>query len=401
MSRRDRSRPPSRRPEVGWDPPVRAGGSARGRRDGPVVASPPDWRLFAALLPLRFFVGATFLYAGIDKLIDPRFLTASGPGSIGEQLTAFTRASPLAGLVSVFALPFPVLIGVLMALVEIAIGLGALTGLLYRVSAAAGAAVSLLFFLTASWTVHPYYYGPDLPYAAGWLTLALAGHGGLAVLRVPFPAVLAPYGDPAEASPERRALLKGGLLAAAHTRNARDSNGCGGEQPALEERPALRGRLGGISVRGEHRRERNAEDRQPAVAGQGQRQPAGRIGKVGPVVVGMDGPRSSQEEEERDRRPCGRAHAVEQPGQCPEADRDLRERHQDTDEDREGQGKDGNEACQRARASEGGQLLPDRSRTRGGQEARIGELVDAGVEERRAHEESERQQRGEQAPVRP
>lgn len=215
MSRRDRSRPPSRRPEVGWDPPVRAGGSARGRRDGPVVASPPDWRLFAALLPLRFFVGATFLYAGIDKLIDPRFLTASGPGSIGDQLTAFTRASPLAGLVSVFALPFPVLIGALMALAEIAIGLGALTGLLYRVSAAAGAAVSLLFFLTASWTVHPYYYGPDLPYAAGWLTLALAGHGGLAVLRVPFPAVFAPYGDPAEASPERRALLKGGLLAAA------------------------------------------------------------------------------------------------------------------------------------------------------------------------------------------
>jgi thiosulfate dehydrogenase (quinone) large subunit len=171
--------------------------------------------VFAALLPLRFFVGATFLYAGIDKLIDPRFLTASGPGSIGDQLTAFTRASPLAGLVSVFALPFPVLIGVLMALVEIAIGLGALTGLLYRVSAAAGAAVSLLFFLTASWTVHPYYYGPDLPYAAGWLTLALAGHGGLAVLRVPFPAVFAPYGDPAEASPERRALLQGGLLAAA------------------------------------------------------------------------------------------------------------------------------------------------------------------------------------------
>jgi thiosulfate dehydrogenase [quinone] large subunit len=215
MSRRDGRRTPSRRPEVGHDAPLRAGGSARGRHDGPIPASPPDWRLFAALLPLRFFVGATFLYAGIDKLIDPRFLTASGPGSIGEQLTAFSRASPLAGLVSVFAMPFPVLIGVLMALAEIAIGLGALTGLLYRVSAAAGAAVSLLFFLTASWTVHPYYYGPDLPYAAAWLTLALAGHGGLAVLRVPFPAVFAPYGDPAEASPERRTLLKGGLLAVA------------------------------------------------------------------------------------------------------------------------------------------------------------------------------------------
>jgi thiosulfate dehydrogenase [quinone] large subunit len=190
-------------------------GSARGRRDGPVPASPGDRRLFAALLPLRFFVGATFLYAGIDKLIEPRFLAASGPGSIGEQLAAFTHGSPLAGLVTVFALPFPVLVGVLIALAEIAIGLGALTGLVYRASAAGGAALSILFWLTASWGVHPYYFGPDLPYAAGWLTLALAGNGGLAILRVPFPAVLAPHGDPDEASPQRRAFLQGGLLAAA------------------------------------------------------------------------------------------------------------------------------------------------------------------------------------------
>ena len=215
MSRRDRRRPPIRRPELGQDVPLRAGGSTRGRLDGPVPAPSGDRRLFAALLPLRFFVGATFLYAGIDKLFDPRFLQSSGPGSIGAQLAGFTHGSPLAGLVSIFALPFPALIGALMALAEIAIGLGALTGLLYRVSAAAGAAVSILFWLTASWTVHPYYYGPDLPYAAGWLTLALAGHGGLAVLRVPFPVALAPYGDPNEASPERRALLQGGLLAAA------------------------------------------------------------------------------------------------------------------------------------------------------------------------------------------
>jgi thiosulfate dehydrogenase [quinone] large subunit len=214
MSRRDRRRLTTRRPELG-DAPLRAGGSARGRLDGSASAPAADRRLFTALLPLRFFVGATFVYAGIDKFIDPRFLNASGPGSIAEQLTAFTHESPLGGLVSVFALPFPVLVGVLIALAEIAIGLGALTGLLYRLSAAAGAGVSLLFFLTASWNVHPYYYGPDLPYAAGWLTLALAGNGGLAVLRIPVPALLAPHEDPAEASPERRAILQGGVLAAA------------------------------------------------------------------------------------------------------------------------------------------------------------------------------------------
>ena len=75
---------------------LRAPGPARaGGRVAPAPTS--DRHLFPALLPLRFFVGATFLYAGIDKLIDPRFLNATGPGSIGEQLTGFTHASPLGG----------------------------------------------------------------------------------------------------------------------------------------------------------------------------------------------------------------------------------------------------------------------------------------------------------------
>ena len=213
MSRRERPRPTTRRPES-QETALRSGAAARGQPGRVRTAPAADRRFFQALLPLRFFIGATFLYAGIDKFLDPRFLNAAGPGSIAEQLTAFTHESPLAGLVTVFALPNPVLIGVLMAIAEIAIGLGALTGLLYRASAAGGAAVSLLFFLTASWSVHPYYYGPDLPYAAGWLTLALAGSGGLAVLHVPFPGLLAPDGDPAAASPERRAILQGGLIAA-------------------------------------------------------------------------------------------------------------------------------------------------------------------------------------------
>jgi len=138
--------------------------------DGHVVTS--------ALVPLRIFLGGTFLYAGIDKLVDPTFLLASGPGSIGEQLASFTRASPLAFLINATAVHVPVMVGLGMALLEIAIGLGTLSGLLFRLSAALGTAVSLLFWLTASWSTTPYFYGPDLPYAAGWLTLALAGTGG-------------------------------------------------------------------------------------------------------------------------------------------------------------------------------------------------------------------------------
>lgn len=245
MSRRDRRRPVSLRPMPGADAQLRPANPARTRATSAPAAT-SSRNLFVALLPLRFFAGATFVYAGLDKLVDPRFLQATGPGSIGEQLTGFTHASPLAGLVTVFALPFPVLIGFLMALAEIAIGLGALTGLLYRASAAAGAAISLLFWLTASWTVHPYYYGPDLPYAAGWLTLALAGHGGLAVLRIPFLAMLAPDDDSAEASPGRRAVLQGGILAAAAVVVA----GAGGTWGALFRGSDLRGSDTGAAVPG-------------------------------------------------------------------------------------------------------------------------------------------------------
>ena len=137
----------------------------------PVGAELPDPatrldRMVLALLPLRLFLGVTFVYAGVDKLIDPAFLRAVGPGSIGEQLAAFAKISPVAPLVEVFAQPFPVEIGLVIAVAEIAVGLGALTGLLFRLAAVGGFALSILFWLTASWATTPYYYGPDLPYAS-------------------------------------------------------------------------------------------------------------------------------------------------------------------------------------------------------------------------------------------
>jgi thiosulfate dehydrogenase (quinone) large subunit len=187
-----------------------------------------------ALLPLRLFLGGTFLYAGIDKIIDPTFLRATGPGSIGEQLAAFERVSPIAGLVHL-ADPFPVLVGLLIALLEIAVGVGTLLGLLFRWSAFFGAALSFLFFLTASWGTHPYYYGPDLPYMLGWITLTLAGHGHLYTLEdwlaardaraaasvAAWPPRGVVRGRPGATTPpmftdrERRAFLQLGILAVA------------------------------------------------------------------------------------------------------------------------------------------------------------------------------------------
>lgn len=135
-----------------------------------------------ALLPLRLFFGITFLYAGLDKLLDPAFFDPSAPSSLHAQLEGFARLSPLGDLIRA-SLPFSTPIGLLIAVGEIGTGIGTLTGLAYRIAAAGGAAISLLLFLTASWATHPYYLGNDLPYLIGWIALAIAGHGGLLVPR--------------------------------------------------------------------------------------------------------------------------------------------------------------------------------------------------------------------------
>lgn len=192
------------------------GSAPHQRRDPRSDEEPPDPLFHRALLPIRFFLGGTFLYAGLDKLIDPTFLRSAGPGSIAAQLDAFARVSPISPLVQIFGERFPILFGLLIAVAEIAIGLGALTGLLFRIAAAGGAALSILFWLTASWATKPYYYGPDLPYAFGWITLALAGHGGLLVVGSWLDRQF--YGVDSYDAPtslERRRILEGGVLAVA------------------------------------------------------------------------------------------------------------------------------------------------------------------------------------------
>jgi thiosulfate dehydrogenase [quinone] large subunit len=232
MSRRDREQR-RMRARVGGDgapprPPDPGTGGAPGTslRERFERASIPA----RALLPLRFFFGVTFLYAGIDKILDPAFFDASNPASIVAQMALFVRESPLSPLVRV-AEPFAIPLGILIALAEIAIGIGAITGLAFRLAATGGALLSLMFWLTASWTTQPYYFGPDLPYALGWVTLALAGDGGLLVPRAvreigmpeedDWPGTLRgamgyrPRGgvvlDPGP-SPARRQLLQAGVL---------------------------------------------------------------------------------------------------------------------------------------------------------------------------------------------
>lgn len=127
------------------------------------------------LLPLRLFLSITFFYAGVQKLTDPHFFRKATPGYIGNQIIGFAQGSPLKFVLIHAVLPHAVLFGWAIALGEIAIGLGALCGLLFRPAACFGLLLSILFFLTASFHVFPYFYGSDIVFAFSWLTLALTG----------------------------------------------------------------------------------------------------------------------------------------------------------------------------------------------------------------------------------
>lgn len=131
-----------------------------------------------ALLPLRLFLGLTFIDAGAGKLLSPAYF-GSGPKSFAALAAGFAQGSPIGGFVRTVVLAHPYLFAVLLAVVELVVGVCALIGLASRLTAGVGLALSVTFFLTASWQVRPFFYGADLPFAVGWLTLLLAGHGGL------------------------------------------------------------------------------------------------------------------------------------------------------------------------------------------------------------------------------
>jgi thiosulfate dehydrogenase (quinone) large subunit len=128
-----------------------------------------------ALLPLRLFLGLTFVYAGYQKLSDPGFLTPGAPTYIGTQLHGFAAGTPGRLLLRWFALPYPRAAGVGVALAEIAIGILTTAGVLTRVAAAAGLGLNLVLFLTASWHTTPYFLGSDIVFCFAWLPLVLAG----------------------------------------------------------------------------------------------------------------------------------------------------------------------------------------------------------------------------------
>ena len=129
---------------------------------------------------LRAFLGVTFTYAGLQKLTNRYFFQAANPGSIQAQLHASIATSPIGPLIRLAAHQ-PVLVGLLIAFGELAVGLGTLSGLLGRLAAAGGMAVSLLLFLSVSYNTTPYFYGSDIVFFFAWTPLVLGGSGAWSV----------------------------------------------------------------------------------------------------------------------------------------------------------------------------------------------------------------------------
>jgi len=140
---------------------------------GPDGTIAPGWYL----VPLRLFLGATFLFAGLQKLANPDFLRSTSPISIHAQLVGSTHTSPIGDLLSHLAGAATV-VGVLIAVGEVAIGVGALLGLLTRVAAIGGVLVSLSLFLAISFHSHPFYTGSDIVFLFAWTPFVLAGAAG-------------------------------------------------------------------------------------------------------------------------------------------------------------------------------------------------------------------------------
>src|SRR5260370_15636254 len=105
-------------------------------RGATATATAPDRRPAYATLPLRFFLGVTFLYAGLQKIADPGFLRPGASTYIGTQLQAFAAHSPIGFLVESLALPAPQLAGIGVIAAELVIGMAVLFGVATRWAAA-------------------------------------------------------------------------------------------------------------------------------------------------------------------------------------------------------------------------------------------------------------------------
>ncbi|MFS4109236.1 DoxX family membrane protein [Streptomyces sp. PD-S100-1] len=156
-----------------------ADGRRRGRRhsDDPARhAYYPGRRmnLGVVLLPLRIFLGFVTIYAGMGKLCDPLYFDGGKRGSMVKWLNSlhpWEAAEPLRQ----FALQHPVGSGLVIAFLQVIVGVLTILGCWQRVAAVFGALLSAALIVTVSWRTLPVYDAPDIIYLAAWSPLIIAG----------------------------------------------------------------------------------------------------------------------------------------------------------------------------------------------------------------------------------
>ncbi|GGS51772.1 DoxX family protein [Streptomyces cinerochromogenes] len=152
-------------------------GPARRQGDDPARhAYYPGRRLNlgVVLLPLRIFLGFISLYAGMGKLCDPVYFDGGKRGSMVKWLNTlhpWDVAEPLRQ----FALQHPVGSGLVIAFLQVVVGVLTILGCWQRVTAVVGALLSAALIVTVSWKTVPAYDAPDIIYLAAWSPLIIAG----------------------------------------------------------------------------------------------------------------------------------------------------------------------------------------------------------------------------------
>jgi thiosulfate dehydrogenase [quinone] large subunit len=140
---------------------------------------PRGWLLAGwALLPLRAFLGVTFVYASLQKLANPDFFSQTAPGSLHQQMIGYIRSSPIHLLIG-HLLQFSTPLGILMSLGELAVGIGILAGLWTRIAAIGGMIISFSLFLAVSFHSSPWFTGADIVYFFAFMPIVVAGAGGV------------------------------------------------------------------------------------------------------------------------------------------------------------------------------------------------------------------------------
>ncbi|MFF9244378.1 DoxX family membrane protein [Streptomyces sp. NPDC014801] len=130
--------------------------------------------LGVVLLPLRIFLGFISIYAGMGKLCDPVYFDGGQRGSMVKWLNTlhpWEVAEPLRQ----FALHHPVGSGLVIAFLQVVVGVLTVLGCWQRVAAVVGALLSAALIVTVSWKTVPVYDAPDIIYLAAWSPLIIAG----------------------------------------------------------------------------------------------------------------------------------------------------------------------------------------------------------------------------------